>query len=189
MHSRKLHVGGASKFKSAVAYKKLLGHQEIDLAFKWVWKSFCQPKHKVFCLLLVKDRLSTRNILRRKNIALESYNCEICFMHAEETVDHLFWHCPFAQHCWGLLNLNIIQTGDTFENVRAIKDQLQSQFFMLAVILMCWTIWRARNELIFNNNQVGIQDCKAYFLQEAKLVSLRVKAGLSSAYDQWILLL
>jgi hypothetical protein len=68
----------------------------------------------------------------------------------------------------------------------AIKDQMQSQFFMVTVILKSWTIWRARNELIFNNNQVGIQDCKNYFLKEAKRVSLRVKASLSAIYDQWI---
>ena len=73
-------------------------------------------------------------------MALETYNCEICSMLVEETMDHLFWHCPFAQQCWGLLNLNIIQTGGTFENVMVIKDQMHNQFFMVAVILMSWTI-------------------------------------------------
>lgn len=110
-------------------------------------------------------------------MALESYNCEICLMHVEETVDHLFWHCPFAQQCWGLLNLATIQEDGVFENVLAIKEQMQNQFFMIAVILMSWTIWKARNEIIFNNNQLGIQECKGYFLKEVKLVSLRVKAS------------
>ena len=53
----------------------------------------------------------------------------------------------------------------------AIKDQMHSQFFMVAVILMSWTIWKARNELIFNNNQIDIKECKNYFFKEAKLVS------------------
>jgi hypothetical protein len=91
-------------------------------------------------------------------------------MHVEETVDHLFWHCPFAQQCWGLLNLATIQEDGVFENVLAIKEQMQNQFFMIAVILMSWTIWKARNEIIFNNNQLGIQECKGYFLKEVKLV-------------------
>jgi hypothetical protein len=72
------------------------------------------------------------------------------------------------------------------QNVMAIKDQMQSQFFMVAVILMSWTIWWTRNELIFNNNQVGIQDCRNFFFREAKLVSLRVTASLSVIFDQWI---
>ena len=86
--------GGSSKFKSVVAYRRLLNHQEINLAFKWLWKSSCQPKHKVFFWLLLKDRLSTRNILRRKYKALETYNCEICSFQVEEIVEHLFCHCP-----------------------------------------------------------------------------------------------
>jgi len=119
-------------------------------------------------------------------MALETYNCEICLMLVEEIVDHLFWHCPFAQQCWGLLGLNVVKAGGAFENVLAIKDQMHSQFFMVAVILMSWTIWKARNELIFNNNQLGIQECKNYFFNEVNLVSLRVKASLSAHFDQWI---
>ena len=60
------YSGGSSKFKSAVAYRKLLGHQEIDPAFKWLWKSCCQPKHKVFFWLLLKDRLSTKEHSKKK---------------------------------------------------------------------------------------------------------------------------
>ena len=30
------YSGGSVKFKSTAAYKKLLGHQEIDPAFKWL---------------------------------------------------------------------------------------------------------------------------------------------------------
>jgi hypothetical protein len=82
----------------------------------------------------------------------------------EETVEHLFWDCPFAQQCWGLLNLQTIQGASSLQNVEAIKIQLHSQFFMVAVITMLWTIWKARNELIFNNNQIGLQDCRAFFL-------------------------
>jgi hypothetical protein len=60
------YSGGATKFRPTIAYRKMLGHQEVDPAFKWLWKSYCQPKHKVFYWLLLKDRLSTRNILKEK---------------------------------------------------------------------------------------------------------------------------
>jgi len=88
------------------------------------------------------------NLLKRKKMTLDSYTCETCLTGEEETVQHLFWGCPFAQQCWGMLNLQTIQTGGTSENVLAIKDQMNNQFFMIAIIRMCWTIWRARNELI-----------------------------------------
>lgn len=62
------YTNGTSTFKSGKAYKKLQGHHYIDPVFKCLWKSACQPKHKVFCWLLLKDRLSTKNILRRKQM-------------------------------------------------------------------------------------------------------------------------
>jgi hypothetical protein len=58
---------------------------------------------------------------------------------------------------------------------------------MVAIILMAWTIWKARNDILFNNNQMHIQQCRAIFFKELWLVSLRVKVGLSHAFDQWIL--
>lgn len=180
------YFGTNSKFKSAGFYRKIMGHHIIDPAIKWMWRSPCQPKHKVFCWLLLNDRLSTRNILRRKGMALDSYNCAICLTDEEETAQHLFWNCPFAQQCWGILNLQTIQTGDTSENILAIKDQLNNQFFMTAVIMMCWTIWTARNELIFRSNQISMQESKRLFFKEINLVSIRVKERLTESFEQCI---
>jgi len=180
------YQGGASSFKPGNAYKRLLGHQQSEPALNWIWKSACQPKHKVFAWLLLKDRLSTRNILRRKQMNIASFNCEFCLQAIEETVDHLFWHCAFAQQCWGSIGIQTVQGEGTVRNIQAIKDQLHSQFFMIAIILLCWTIWKARNEMIFNNNQFSIQECKELFFKELRLVSFRVKQSLSAPFDLWI---
>jgi len=70
--------------------------------------------------------------------------------------------------------------------VSTFKDQLNSQFFMVAVILMSWTIWSARNKLIFEGLQLNIQDCRVLFHKEILMVSHRVKPSLSVLFDQWI---
>jgi len=54
------------------------------------------------------------------NIA--SFKCEFCLGATEETVDHLFWHCPFAQHCWGFIGIHTVQGEGTVRNIQAIKD-------------------------------------------------------------------
>jgi len=108
-------------------------------------------------------------------MTLESYACEFCGQGVEESVNHLFLHCPFAQQCWGMINLIVSDNAGIAENCAAFKIQLNSQFFMVAFILMAWTIWKARNDIIFNNNQMGLQDCRIHFLKEVKLVGLRVK--------------
>lgn len=41
-------IWGSSSFSTAKAYKSLIGHRRIDPLFKWIWKSKCQMKHKVF---------------------------------------------------------------------------------------------------------------------------------------------
>ena len=91
----------SSSFKVQKIYKLLMGHQPIQPALKWLWKSYCQPKHRVFFWLLMNDRLSIKNILKRRKMQLDSFNCAFYGSAQEETVLHLFWGCPYAQQCWG----------------------------------------------------------------------------------------
>jgi hypothetical protein len=53
------------------------GHSEVHAAYSWIWKSCCQLKHKIFLWLLLKDRLSTRDLLRRRNMILDDYTCVV----------------------------------------------------------------------------------------------------------------
>lgn len=66
------HMGQSCKFSCSTVYKHLSGHQPTHPAFRWLWKSSCQPKHKVFFWLLMHDRINTRGLLRRKNMKLDS---------------------------------------------------------------------------------------------------------------------
>lgn len=42
------YPGGSTLFKPTAAYKLLSDHHHVNSTFKWLWRSFCQPKHKVF---------------------------------------------------------------------------------------------------------------------------------------------
>jgi hypothetical protein len=39
-------------------------YRQVHPGFKWLWKASAQKRHNVFFWLLLKDWLSTRNILR-----------------------------------------------------------------------------------------------------------------------------
>lgn len=71
------YIWGSKKFSSEKAYRAMIGIRIIPPHFQWVWKSSCQPKHKVFFWMLLLDRVNTRNLLRRKTFYLESYNCAL----------------------------------------------------------------------------------------------------------------
>ncbi|KAF8689582.1 hypothetical protein HU200_041757 [Digitaria exilis] len=81
----------------------------------------------------------------------------------EESLEHLFLQRPFAHQCWGFLQLQISDPDDLFAPVDTLKSQLQVLFFMDVVILLCWTIWMARNDLIFRGIQPTIQNSKVTF--------------------------
>jgi hypothetical protein len=48
------YTWGSRVLSSSKTYNVLVGHLEIDPNFKWLWKDYYQPKHKVFYLLLIK---------------------------------------------------------------------------------------------------------------------------------------
>jgi hypothetical protein len=109
------YIWGRAEYSSRKAYRHLSGSSQVHPSFLWIWKSCCQHKHKVFFWLLAYDRLSTRKILRRKNMHLQSYNCVLCNESVEETaVAHLFLKCDFAKACWNLVGLNIPHLQDPF---------------------------------------------------------------------------
>ena len=99
--------GGSNIFVSTKIYRRLVGHHIVHDSYRWLWKCQCQPKHEVFLWLLISDRLSTRNLLRRRGMDLDSFTCVFCLSLQEETVHHLFVDCAFTKLCWSSLNIDI----------------------------------------------------------------------------------
>lgn len=156
----------------------MVGHRSVHPAFLWIWKSKCQMKHKVFFFwLLLRDRISTIELLRRRNMELDSYTCELCILQRTESVAHLFLKCNFAKTCWQSIGISVITTRPMLQIFRQLKDKIQNPFFMEIIILMSWSSWSVRNDWIFNNAHPTIDACKRKFMAEFSLVILRAKAS------------
>jgi hypothetical protein len=57
-------------------------------------------------------------ILRRRNMTLDSYVCEMCLLQREETLRHLFFSCPFAKYCWVSdwgVNANLVESNKRYD--------------------------------------------------------------------------
>jgi len=180
------YTWGNDIFSSAKIYRSLIDCPPAHQAFHWIWKSPCQPKHKIFFWLILKDRLSTRGLLRRRNMVLDDYNCVLCDNREEESLLHLMIQCRFAKDCWGLIHVSIASSGCFVDITEDLKSQLRSSFFMVLVILTCWSIWVARNNCIFNSLQPSVTDVKETLLQELRLVKLRIKKEQQPIFSQWI---
>jgi hypothetical protein len=94
------YIWGSTQFSSSRAYKALTGHSQVEPIFKGLGKTSCQGKHKIFFWLVLRDRLSTRNMIRRRGMHIEEYHCVLCQQALEETIMHLLFYCPFAKDCW-----------------------------------------------------------------------------------------
>jgi hypothetical protein len=66
------------------------------------------------------------------------------------------------------------------------KTQLNTPIFMSLVILICWTIWTTRNDLIFQEIQPSIVECRAYFRKELVLLMHRVRDKHKLVLEEWI---
>jgi hypothetical protein len=179
-------IWNSGKFSVARAYKQLSGHRTIHKSFKWVWNSSCQNKHKVFAWLFLKDRLSTRELLKRKNIELQDYSCVLCSSLTEEYLLHLMVQCPFASTCWNWIGLQVSDQQDLFQNLESLRRQLQVPFYMEIIILMCWAIWHVRNGLIFNNRLPTINEAKRLFKSEMVLLLVRARRSYFPWIELWI---
>jgi hypothetical protein len=124
-------------------------------------------------------------MLRRKNMALPSFECVLCSLHAEETLEHLFLECPFAQTSWGLFNVNL-PLGSHFEVLESFKIQLGVNFFMDIIIMLSWCIWMERNDFIFKDKQPTIASVRDRFKKEFTWVILRAKDVRKPRMSLWI---
>lgn len=180
------YIWGSSVFTASRAYKEIIGHSSVHPLFLAIWNSKCQMKHKVFFWLLLKDRLSTKDLLQRRNMELDSYTCDLCILRRIESVAHLFLRCNFAKACWSSIGVSFISTRPLMNISRQIKGQLPSPFYMEIIILMAWSIWTTRNDWIFQNVDPTLVDCKRHFRKELSLLSHRIKPELVASIKLWI---
>jgi hypothetical protein len=140
-----IYAWGNSRFTASKAYKILIDHRAIHTAFKWIWRSKCQMKHKAFCWLLLKDRISTRDLLQRRNMELDSYTYEMCILQRLETCEHLIFRFNFAKACWASIGIAVPTTRPVPSIINRIWRHLDIPFFMEIIILMAWSIRTTRN--------------------------------------------
>lgn len=143
------------QFSSSKAFKLMTGHAQVHAVFKWLWKTSCQCKHKVLFWLVLKDRLSTRNILKRKGMHLDDYNCVLCQQDTEETLMHLLFHCPFAKDCLKILSFEFSDTLPITQIIEAWGTFINTPFFWDIFILVCWSLWMAKDWCHFQKQELN----------------------------------
>jgi hypothetical protein len=180
------YIWGSDSYSTQKAYRHLMGQTHVHSIYKRLWKSKCQPKHKVFYWLWLKNRLNTRNMLRRKNMILESYSCENCLWQREETLYHMFLRCNFAKACWNSIGITPPRIAHREEASENLKQQLNVPFSMEVIILMTWSIWKSRNEWLFENKDPSVHHCTHEFSKELRLVIHKARGKYDISIPSWL---
>lgn len=162
-------------FIPAKAYMAQINHLDLPLDFGWLWASCCKLKHKFFYWMLLINGLNTRAMLLKRSFFIPSYECVPCGEMQPETRDHLFFHCPFAKACWTYLCPDYVPLPNVHANVNQLKQNLKVPFHMETTILAAWSIWKRRNEFIFNGRTPSLYRCRPIFKEELNLVFHRAE--------------
>jgi hypothetical protein len=133
-------------FCSREAYRMLSPPHPPDASACVVWALRLPAKLKIFAYLADIDRLSTRANLFRKSCA-PSDTCAAC--DAVETSRHLFFECALASDVWTRLGVPVpSEQFSIWELPSPLGVAPTTWHFGVAAIM--WSIWKARNDLVFN---------------------------------------
>lgn len=130
------------------------------MVFGSVWESPTPSKVVVFSWQLLIDRIPTKvNLARRRILSTEvSDMCVFCDQNGE-TSSHLFLHCSSTFKVWsmvsGWLDINFITPQSLFQHFECWSGEIGKKRLRKGYWLVwhasLWVIWKARNNMIFNN--------------------------------------
>jgi len=145
------YIWNNSEYTSKKYYRNVFSAIQDHPLFNSLWKSKCTPKIKFFTWLPFNDRLSTRNILRRRKCFLETgYNCVVCLNDTEETLLHLFFDCSFSVSCWYAIGIQWNIALQPMDMIQLCKTNFGRPVFMEIFMIASWNIWKQRNGVIFD---------------------------------------
>jgi hypothetical protein len=155
--------------------------------FKIVWNVKGTPRIKFFFWLILVDRLNTKTMLSKRHIGERNNDhCVLCSLGENETLEHLFFLCPFASQCWNRL-------GFTWDLHLSLDDRLSQanrdsnlDFFTEATMIAAWELWKNRNDKVLNRNQPSHQRWLQNFNNQGFLQSVRFSTDLRSAFCFWL---
>jgi len=145
-----------------------------QVRFNWqanLWKLHTMPKIKLFLWKAAAGALPVGAQLVRRHIS-STWDCARCG--APETSTHMLFHCDFAAQVWNLapLQLGHIPIGTPIlEALNLLKKTivLPPVGIHTATLFpwICWHIWKARNQLIFQNSHFSVIETVTKAVQDA----------------------
>jgi hypothetical protein len=119
---------------------------------KYIWKMKVPLKIRIFMWLLFHKVILTKDNLKKRNW---QGNMKCCFCNDDESIEHLFFNCPFAKIMWRIVHISFnisppSSISHLFGNwLQGVSKEDKVQIRVGACALL-WAIWNVRNDFVFN---------------------------------------
>jgi hypothetical protein len=106
---------------------------------------------------VVRNKILTRDNLKKRS-GIGSTDC--CFCGVDESIDHLFFHCPIEKYMWRViqvaLNLRLIlnSISNLYDNWLCKPKDKTANLMLFGCGALFWAIWRSRNDWCFGKNHL-----------------------------------
>lgn len=149
------------KFSTASCYRSLLSEVSLSGPWQQIWKQKIPTKIKIFLWQLAHGCLPSLSFLAKRNIVTVS-KCKWCDLF-EEDIEHIFWRCSLARMAWHSFSqwLNIDVSLSQFNLQETFKLTSHKNLRVgggVCLSALLWTIWMARNNLIFRGHRMSCND-------------------------------
>ncbi|CAN1355803.1 Putative ribonuclease H protein At1g65750 [Linum perenne] len=133
-------------------------HGVCDVPFDTIWSKVVPSKVQCFMWLSYHGSILTVDVLKARGFQLPN-RCALCLSH-EESVSHLFLHCPFVSPVWGKISSRLSIFGPMPAKIADLiagwKGLNCGELFrpMMRVVLhsFLWHVWLERNDVIFRDS-------------------------------------
>jgi hypothetical protein len=151
------NLTASGQFSVKSMYLDLLDNPVGNLK-KYIWKIKVPLKIRIFLWFLHKKVILTKDNLKKRNWQGCS---KCCFCDHDETIQHLFFACPFAKILWRIIYLTFnipapMNVNNLFDNWLNGVSKKDKGYIRVGVCALLWVIWNVRNDFVFNKKKFPI---------------------------------
>ncbi|KAJ0680603.1 putative reverse transcriptase zinc-binding domain-containing protein [Helianthus annuus] len=127
------------------------------------WCKWVPTKVNIHSWRMEMGKIATGVALKNRNVQLGEPLCPLCGSD-DESVDHLFIACQAASVIWNgisswckIPNIFAFSIKDLLGIYKEIRASESKKEAVQGIILIaCWSLWRARNNLMFSHIEIRI---------------------------------
>ena len=152
----------SGQYTAKSAYRMMMGGATDgtqDRDFEELWKMKVPTKFAVFAWRLLRDRLPSKTNLQGRQVEIDDRTCPFC-KSAEKEAGHLFFHCTKIIPMWWeflswVNNVGVFPQDPRqhfLQHESIVVDGLRTNRWKCWWLIVTWTIWKKRNDIIFSND-------------------------------------